>query len=73
MSSIATKLRTATRHPELVGTRVRARWNLMPYFVGDGSHAFNPSTVYVSVNSVCNMKCKMCRSEERRVGKECRL
>ncbi|MBI3965335.1 MAG: radical SAM protein, partial [Chloroflexi bacterium] len=70
MSSLATKLKTAARHPELVGTRVRSRWNLVPYFVGDGSNAFTPSTVYVSVNSVCNMKCKMCDVGTATVGSQ---
>lgn len=60
MSTVVQKLRTARNHPELVGRRLRTKLNLLPMLWGDGSASFWPATIYVSVNAVCNMRCKMC-------------
>lgn len=56
------KARSAEKHPgvsEGVGFWGLAR-RALPYFLRPGGYAANPVTVYFSINSVCNLKCKMC-------------
>lgn len=60
MNTLLQKVRTVRNHPELVGPRLRSKLNLLPMVWGDGAHSFWPKTIYVSVNAVCNMRCKMC-------------
>lgn len=60
MSTLLQKVRTVRHHPELVGPRLRSKLNLLPMFWSDGALSFWPRTIYVSVNAVCNMRCKMC-------------
>lgn len=47
-------------HP---GSRVslfRLGWQLIPYYFSRSGYSFSPLTIYIAVNSVCNMRCKMC-------------
>lgn len=57
-----TKAASALKHPG-VSDRV-SFWNLLkralPYFLSPSGRSGYPLTVYFSINSVCNLKCKMC-------------
>lgn len=33
---------------------------ILPYYIGDGSFSFYPKTIYLVVNSICNLRCVMC-------------
>lgn len=55
-------------HP---GSRVslpRLAWQIMPYYVCPRGLSFKPLTIYLGVNSVCNMRCKMCDFGQQKVG-----
>jgi Fe-coproporphyrin III synthase len=55
-------------HP---GSRVslpRLAWQMMPYYLSRKGFSFKPLTIYLAVNSVCNMKCKMCDFGQQKVG-----
>ena len=51
-----------------VGPFLRAKKNLLPIYIGSGERSFCPVTIYLGVNSSCNLKCRMCdvglRAEE---------
>lgn len=34
--------------------------NLLPYYLSRSGFSFPPLTIYVAVDSICNMRCKMC-------------
>src|SRR5579885_1538646 len=73
------KARSANKHPGVPeGTNF---WSLakraLPYFLRPDGRAAYPLTVYLSINSVCNLKCKMCdvgtQNEEANFYKNLRL
>jgi MoaA/NifB/PqqE/SkfB family radical SAM enzyme len=39
--------------------------NVLPAYLSPSGYAFTPLTVFISINSVCNMKCKMCDVGQR--------
>ena len=51
-----------------IGPFLRTKRNLLPLYAGSGAGSFWPVTVYLSVNSSCNLMCRMCdvglRAEE---------
>jgi len=51
-----------------IGPFLRTKRNLLPMYAGSGAGSFWPVTVYLSVNSSCNLRCRMCdvglRAEE---------
>lgn len=56
------KARSAEMHPGV--SNGVGFWGLafraLPYFFRPGGYAAYPLTIYLSINSVCNLKCKMC-------------
>ncbi len=34
--------------------------NALPYYISERGYAFTPLTIFLSVNSICNLHCKMC-------------
>ncbi|MDP8246851.1 MAG: radical SAM protein [Candidatus Tritonobacter lacicola] len=43
-----------------IGPFIKAKRNLLPLHIGSGGWSFRPVTIYLSVNSSCNLRCGMC-------------
>jgi len=50
----------ALKHPGIDANIIRLANNALPYFLNSNYTAKNPLTLYWSINSVCNLRCKMC-------------
>ncbi len=53
------RLVKAAQNPKLVYSYFKRSISLLPYYIGRG-YSFYPSTIFISINSQCNLKCKMC-------------
>ncbi len=59
-TALPRKLALAARDPRRVARSARARYRMLPYWLGDGSKAGWPWWIYLTVNSRCNLFCSMC-------------
>ena len=50
----------ALNHPGINTNIFNLGLNALPYFLRKSNKARNPLTLYWSINSVCNLRCKMC-------------
>lgn len=48
------------RHPGIRTTPLKLIRNASRYYLARSMHAAPPLTIYWSINSICNLKCKMC-------------
>jgi len=46
---------------------LKRAFSLLPYYLGQG-YSFYPTTIFISINSQCNLKCKMCDVGQRQMG-----
>jgi len=66
---VLTAIRNATKHVGAgrnVGLYTLAR-NALPARLCPGGFAFTPLTVFLSINSACNLRCKMCDIGQRNI------
>ena len=47
-------------HPGIDTSLLKLGYNAIPYYFNNNYKAHNPLTLYWSINSVCNLRCKMC-------------
>ena len=47
-------------HPGIDTSFLKLIYNSIPYFFNNNYKAHDPLTLYWSINSVCNLRCKMC-------------
>lgn len=47
-------------HPGISTSPLKLGRNALPYYLSTNSKVPNPLTIYWSINSVCNLRCKMC-------------
>jgi len=67
---ILTNIQNATKHVGAgrnVNLITLAR-NALPYYVFPKGLALTPLTIYLSINSICNLRCKMCDIGQRNVS-----
>lgn len=50
----------ALAHPGIDTNYFRLMRNALPYYISAGMNVPPPLTIYWSVNSICNMRCRMC-------------
>ena len=50
------KIKKNIRNPNILKQKIYSR---LPYYLAS-TRAFNPGTVFLNINSICNAKCKMC-------------
>ncbi|MBI3272528.1 MAG: radical SAM protein [Planctomycetes bacterium] len=60
MKTLLRKVRKALTHPERILPALRHRAQMLPYYVRRDGTANLPQVIYLSINSICNLKCKMC-------------
>ena len=61
------QLKKLMSKPELVRCCIEKTYLLLSYYVGRG-YSFPPSTIFLSVNSQCNLTCKMCDVGQKQTG-----
>lgn len=59
-SPLALKLKKAVLQPDRVVSFVKRKANLLPYYMSKEGYSAYPTTLFLSVNSLCNLHCKMC-------------
>lgn len=47
-------------HPGIATSPIKLVKNSIPYYLSTNAKVPNPLTIYWSINSVCNLRCKMC-------------
>lgn len=60
MTNIIQKIKSIKSHPGANASLLRIGINALPYYFNNTGFSFSPLTIYISVNSVCNLRCKMC-------------
>lgn len=60
MKTLLRKVKKALTHPERILPALRDRAQMLPYHVRKDGTANPPRIIYLSINSICNLKCKMC-------------
>ena len=46
--------------PYIIAEFLKDRYNLLPYYYKKTGFAHSPTTIFIAINSVCNLKCEMC-------------
>lgn len=60
MKTLLRKVKTALTHPERILPALRSRAQMLPYHLRHDGSANPPHIIYLAINSICNLKCKMC-------------
>lgn len=48
---------------------IKHQLNYFPYLLGS-AHSFNPNTIFIAINSVCNLRCKMCDVGQKNISSQ---
>lgn len=69
MTRLIKRLKSIKSH---VGTRNKSileiAWQTTPYFLFTNGVSFYPKVIFLSINSICNFKCKMCDVGQRNIS-----
>lgn len=48
---------------------MHSRFNLIPYYFNTGN-SYNPNTIFIAINSACNLRCKMCDVGQKNISSQ---